>query len=239
MHITNHQFARMLREIRGGLTYKQLQAQLLRDGYCSFAEELSKLEKGVSEPTTSLILDVCQQIHINPDKILYGHNVENVARFNTIFRRIERNSNSLNEFIEECWGLSDPDIHAIHESDFDFVSGVPYEDNADETECPYAFRFKELRQYRGLTVNQVAELTGYNRSTVYRNEQFEYDKMPQFRYLWAFCNALDVSADYLLFGELLGLPHSIHPILYGLPYSEQLKLLSNLLEISKKYIGEA
>lgn len=239
MHSVNHQFACKLREIRGNLSYKQLQSQLEKDGQSSFAGELSRLERGENEPTTSLILDIYQLTHINPDRLLNDCNIDVVARFNAAFKRIERSSERLDEFIDACWGLSDPHIESLHEGEGDFISGVLYEGEAEETECPYAFRFKELRRYRGLSVNQVAELTGYNRSTVYRNEQFENDKMPQFRYLWAFCIALDVSADYLLFGELLGLPHSIHPILYGLSYSEQLELLGNLLEISKKYIGEA
>lgn len=215
-------------EDKKGLSYASM-AKLLTDNGCPTSSwVLYDCLNGKDQerlPQTDFII-LCKELWgYTPDNLLFGANIDIVDDIQNRYSALKKDGN-LEPFLDECWLTADLASGDINE-----------EDDSDYSEFYiYYRRFKEVREHSGKTADDIAKLMGCHRSTIFRNEFYNRKRLPTLRYLFNFCNMLDASADYILFGEFLGLSSDILPILDGFSYGTQIDLMKKFLSISEKYL---
>lgn len=228
MRINENQFSKKLREVRGGRSYQKM-ANYLAFDYKVSPQKLCDLEHQNSNPSLRLIIALYEIGAATPDELLFGGNLPVVDAFNDCYRKVGRDAVKLSAFMDECWALAEAAREKVYSYDT-----LNFGD-AEETEHLCAYRFKEIRKYFGLTAGEVGNRIGNDRSTVYRNEIVREENMPKVEYVFSFCNGMDVSADYILYGAFLGLPKEPSAMLAELPYGVQLELLDEFINNSIKF----
>lgn len=238
MQINEKQVWGRIGEVRckWGLSYESMARQLRSAGCKISTRVLFDCINGKTPdrmPPAYLLKVIYDLWGDSPDKLLWGYNTTIIADFLNCYRSIKRNGDSFELFVNRCISIANPSYWDLATEDTDETIS----DDAADMECfqQIAHRFKEVRDFLGMSADDMAKLIGCNRSTIFRNESEDKGKSPTFRYLFNFCNHLGVSADYILLGEFVGLPWDIGTVLYGLPYGNQIELLNRFIEESKEY----
>lgn len=176
---------------------------------------LSKVEAGAMLPPVELLIALDMTGFASPDWILFG--VERLPIFQMEEAVRHMNSSAFSTFADECASLA---------SEVDDSS-----DDLDEI-C-VSMRLREIRKHIGLSQREAASRLAMNLNTVSQHERS--DKLPDTKYLLAFCREFGASASYILaaYGSLPVRLLQIQTLLHACPFEKQGDFVRKFSEIAE------
>lgn len=176
---------------------------------------ISRIESGKQLPTTTLLYSIHRVFEVSIEELLFGENIKEVSILSKL-KPLSTTQDSekkriFDDYIKECENYTVQKI-----------------DDDDEKTC-----IREAREENGISVKDMADNLKVSNKTVYRLENG--DSRVPLKHLLEYCRLFDLSLDYIIIGEFIGLPDELQGLLGGYSYYTQIELMREFISIAKKF----